>query len=1330
PPGKTAGIDAGSETLEIPLPVFTGITDYCAKHDTTVYKVLLSALALYINRTTGKKDFIIGAAGHNRTHGAENKEMAGMFVNTIPLRMKIPSATSFHRFVEHTGQEITPVIKIHQKYPFDLLIDELHEKTATDPLYMLNINLIDHGATRESNFETIRHFPGYEPTPLSIHILYKTKSGCPGNTLELEWDYRTAYFSKAHTLRMHGVLVNILSDALADPDKKLEEVSLLSGRERERILFTFNDTGAENPYPSCTPLPYLLAGQAERTPENIALLGPTLSGVQSQRSEVTYRELQAMVLRLARQLKAKGVGSGSIVPIMTEPSITMITGLLGILYAGGAYLPIAPSYPQERTRFMLADVESGLLLYSAAQKENIPEEGYSESLCLEEVILHQTSPEPAQPLHVLFDLSPISKEDLAYIIHTSGSTGRPKGVAVRHRNLTAYMNAFFNQFQLGETDAVVQQASFAFDAFVEELYPVLLKGGKLAVPLREEVVDAARLADFIAAHHVTMITCSPLMLNELNKQPKEALKSIRIFISGGDRLKSNYIDNLIQAGNVYNTYGPTEATVCATYYLCSPNDPENVSIGTPITGTSVYILDNYHQPLPVGIKGELCISGAGITAGYLNNPQLTADKFIPLQHGSNTEAIPPEQLYRTGDLARWLPNGHIEFIGRKDSQVSIRGYRIEPGEIENRLDLHHHISEAVVSCRKDENGDSYLCAYIVPKTTELKIAAVKKYLADFLPSYMLPSFIVPIEHIPLTPAGKPDLKALPDPKQQVSHTLRPPEGQIEEDMVTLWSDVLAIPRDGISVTADFFDLGGQSLKATKLAALIHRHFNVKISLADIFKEPYVRSLAQAVTQATRVEFFAVEQAEEREYYPLSSAQKRLYVMQQMEPQSIGYNVPVMVPLDVNPDRSRLENAFRKLIRRHESLRTAFIDLEGQPVQKILPMEDIQFSVDSFDIKKPASASLPGDEAQIMARFVRPFDLSSAPLLRVGLLQLEAEKFIVLTDTHHIVSDGASKNIFTAEFMAFYMGMELPPLRLQYRDYSQWQINLFQSGETAGQEAYWLNRFKGDIPVLAVPTDYPRESAVDDAGGILSFGLEEKHVRRFEEIAKDIGGSLFMVLLSVYSILLSKYARQEDVIIGTSTSGRTHADLEGIIGMFINMLPIRHTVSGQTLYPGFLKNLKTDVLDTFENQDYQFDDLVEKLGVQRVAGRSPIIDYTFTLNRLEGPGANTGDTGTGEEEQGSNQPTLPGNIYEHEVSKFDMLLRINETPTGMDCRFEYKQALFKESTIEKFKNHFLEIVEQVTSEEGMQMKLDDITLSHSLVAAAVVEPEEEDDDFDF
>jgi amino acid adenylation domain-containing protein/thioester reductase-like protein len=869
--------------------------------------------------------------------------------------------------------------------------------------------------------------------------------------------------------------------------------------------------------------------------------------------------------------------------------------------------------------------------------------------------------------------------DTAYVIFTSGSTGKPKGVLTSHYNAARVVKNT-NYIDITGNDRILQLSNYAFDGSVFDIFGALLNGASLVMVDETDAFAVDKLADIIKKEKITVFFVTTALFNTLADLGLECLKDVRKVLFGGENISVKHAKKALEymgKDRIIHVYGPTETTVYALYHPINEID-ENMStipIGKPLSNTGAYIMDENRELTPPGGIGEIYIGGDGAARGYLNNPELTAEKFLTAKTRENTRSLPPTHplthslyspIYKTGDLGRQREDGSIEFQGRIDQQVKIRGYRIEPGEIQRRLIDINTIKEAVVIDRGDGHGpgERYLCAYIVSQPgKEIDIPGLKKILSGYLPDYMVPPYFVQLENIPLTANGKVDRKALPDPKTLVPVDIcAAPGDEVEEKLVEIWSQVLQIEKNKIGIDTNFFKLGGHSLSATRLVSMIHKYFNAKLPLEEIFKTSTIRGISTYIKEALKERFIPMEPSEKKDYYPLSPAQKRLYILQQMAAVGTGYNIPVVRLLEGDVDMGRMEEIFAGLIKRHESLRTSFEMKGEEPVQKI--HDDVEFKIEYYDQELPT-----------VSNFIRPFDLSRPPLLRVGIVKIEEKKCIFMADMHHIITDGTSMGIFVTDFMALVEGKELPRLRVQYKDFSRWQNNLVKSGQLEKQRQYWQKVFEHEIPTLTLPTDYTRPAVQSFAGSTISFVIGREEAAALKEFAGSEETTQFTVLLAVYTIFISKLGCQEDIIVGTPVAGRRHADLQQIIGMFVNTLALRNYPAGRKTINEFVRDVVKRTVGAFENQEYQFEDLVEQVMVNRDPGRNPVFDIVFSFQNIDVPGLQ-----------------IPGMKlkpykYESSISKFDLTLVGAEAGENLVFSFEYCTELFRKETMERYANYF-------------------------------------------
>ncbi|MEC0099809.1 non-ribosomal peptide synthetase, partial [Paenibacillus thiaminolyticus] len=876
-------------------------------------------------------------------------------------------------------------------------------------------------------------------------------------------EYACSLYKEETIRRMAGHFQQVLDTILSDPNRKLSSIEIISPEEKAQILETFNETAAD--YPRDKTIHQLVEEQAERTPDQAAVV--------YEGSQLTYRELNTKANQLARTLRAEGVRPDQPVGLLAERSLEMIVGMLAIMKAGGAYVPMDPEYPEERLGYMLTDSGAKLLLTQSHLQKCESFDG--KRLMLDDERMYSEAGSNLEPM--------AGPDHLAYVIYTSGTTGRPKGVMVEHRGLCNLKPLFEDTLHIGEQDHVVQFASLSFDASCWEIFKAFFTGATLYIPTKETIFDPRLFEDYMSRHCITAALLPPTYAAALTPGNLPSLKKL---ITGGSASSVDLVRQWQDSVLYFNAYGPTEDSIVTTIWPATTvaaagntavGNPiatagnaaapvgsvmapagKLVSIGRPIQNHRVYIVDANDQLLPVGIPGELCISGAGVARGYLNRPKLTEERFV------DNPFEPGERMYRTGDLAKWLPDGNIEYLGRIDHQVKIRGYRIELGEVEAQLLKIASVQEAVALAREDGDGQPYLCAYIVADK-ELTSGELKSALSQKLPGYMVPSCFVQLEYMPLTPNRKINRKALPAPdgSMQTGADYVAPRTAVEGQLAQIWQEVLGLPR--IGVKDHFFDIGGHSLRATALVAKLHKEMGIEMPLREVFQSPTIEQMAEVITDKEhQAAYRSIPITQESAYYPVSSAQKRLYILSQMEGGELSYNMPGVLEIEGALERKRLEEAFRQLIRRHETLRTGFELVGGEAVQRV--HRDVAFAVKHVQVKE--------EEANAHLReFMRPFDLRQPPLLRARLLELRPDRHLLLFDMHHIISDGASLGLFLREFAQLYEGAELPPLRIQYKDYAAWQQGEMQRERMSKQEAYWLEVFGGEVPVLDLPADYTR-----------------------------------------------------------------------------------------------------------------------------------------------------------------------------------------------------------------------------------------------------------------
>jgi amino acid adenylation domain-containing protein len=1283
--GSITGSSArGKIEFHLSKEMQTGLEEFVKKQKITLASLFYTAWGILSQKYNNNEDTVFGTTVAGRSAAINGIErMVGLFINTLPLRIQIHPREHIIDLIlkikQHLEQrekfEHTSLVNI-KKYCGATNSEELFGEIVTLENYPLDKEL-RHGEDFDIESYSIVGVTHYD---LSLRITLF-------DDIEFNLIYAQDLFDEGIIISLSNHFKRILENIIENHEKLAADIEILSAAEKNQLLHEFNDTRAD--YPGTKTLNQLFEDQVSGTPDQIAVLQAAGDIV-----SITYNQLNRESSHIGQLLREEGVYPNNIVALITDRSVHMVAGMLAILKAGAAYLPINPQYPPGRIKLILEDSQPRLIL--TQQHLHTSNRDRLEAFPGERILTFETARNHSRDD---IDLTAINTpRDLAYVIYTSGTTGKPRGVMVDHRSAVNVVTWFGRKYRLRYGVHVLQLSDYTFDASVNQVFGTLVHGATLHEIDNPLITDIQGLRDYIDAHQVHVINFVPIFLEHLLcSGPK--LESLHTVISGADTLNSITKNNIIERGYaLYNQYGPTETTIDALASRCSRH---NVTLGTPIANAACYILDKNYRLMPIGVAGELYISGIGVSRGYLNRPQLTAERFLYLTFKKK------ERLYRSGDLARWLAAGEIEFLGRTDDQVKIKGFRIEPGEIENQLKKNKTVKEAVVMIRKNEAGDKSLCAYIVPVTggdvspghRDVDISQIKRYLSFNLPGYMIPSHLIPVEKIPLTPNGKIDKAALSALGLQTGNEYIPPRDKIEVKLAGIWSGVLNLDETNISVESSFFDLGGHSLTAMLAISRIHKDFNVRVPLDQLFKTPTIRQLSRYIKEAGKDKFSSIDPIEKKEFYELSSAQKRLFILQELDLNSTAYNIAYDFPVGENPGKLKLDSVIKKLIERHESLRISFIKVNEIPVQKI--HNKVDFSLDYFEADEP-------EARQIIKNYKRPFNLSQAPLIRMGLVKLPFNHHIMMLDMHHIIADGTSTTILVKDFQALYREEGLPHLKIHYKDFSAWQNRFFSSETVKAQEAYWLNIFPSPPPHLDLPTDYIRPEAFTFEGDQYGFWLEEGEVKTFKELALSNGGTLYMNILAVLNTLFYKYTGQTDIVIGCGTAGRTHSDLPHIIGMFINTLAQRNYPRGEKTYRSFLKEVIAHSIDAFENQDLQFEELVDLIDLERDASRNPLFDIMMIVQNFgveksdklfpttRQPGIEAGH------ELKTSRIKPDDSRFANRTSKFDITFYIIEEGEDVLIAIEYYTAIFKEDTIVRMVKHFKNIIKQAINNPGIKL----------------------------
>jgi amino acid adenylation domain-containing protein len=1257
------------QTFALSLALTNELKALSQKQGVTLFMTLLAAFQTLLYRYTRQSDILVGSPIANRNR-REIEGLIGFFVNTVVLRTQLEGNYSFINLLKQV-REVTLGAYTHQDLPFELLVEELQPQRSLShtPLFQVMFALQNAPGNELKLLGLNLEYLPIETNTARFDLSLSFTNNAEGLVGELE--YNSDLFDADSIIRMLGHLKILLADIAAYPDKSISELSVLTPAEQQQILRDWNNTEAN--YPDVC-VHDLFTDQVAKTPDAVAVV----SGSQ----QLTYRELDEQANQLAHYLSSLGVGKEVLVGIFCDRSLFMIIALLGILKAGGAYIPLDPTFPQERLAYMVEDSQITVLLTQQHLLQSLPSY-HAQVICLDrdwESIATQKTNTPK---------SNIEPDNLMYTIYTSGSTGKPKGVQITHRSVINFLTSMQHQLQLTNTDNLLSVTTLSFDIAVLEIFLPLTTGAKLILVSREVATDSIQLLQKLNNSAVSIMQATPATWRMLLDAGWEGNAKLKI-LCGGEALPQNLASHLRQrAASVWNLYGPTETTIWSTIHQVDESE-SIVPIGHPIANTQIYILDNHLQPVPVGVPGELYIGGVGLARGYFNQPELTKEKFIP------NPLSPKTLLYKTGDLARYLANGEIEYLGRIDYQVKLRGFRIELGEIEAVLEQHPAVRQCVVMAREDVPGNQRLVAYLVAENTVTD--ELRQYLRQKLPQYMIPSTFVILDSLPLTPNGKVNRRALPAPENnssELASTFVAPRHPVEVVLAEIWTQVLGVSQVGIQ--DNFFELGGHSLLATQVISRIRKTFGVDIPLQRLFEFPTIAELAKNIQQASHQSVSAITPVPRDRNLPLSFAQARLWLLEQLNPDSGIYNMPAKIRLVGNLNIAVLEQSINEIIRRHEVLRTSFTSVDGQPLQVIVPQAQIKIPV--VDLRELPKSE---QEAEIrhlsIKEFQLAFDFTQAPLLRCTLLQLGEQEHTLLFTIHHIVFDGWSKGLLIKEIAALYTAFfagkpsPLPALPIQYADFAVWQRQHLQGERREALLSYWKQQL-ANLPVLQLPTTRPRTEVKTNRGASHSFVIPALVVQEVRSLSQQAGVTLFMTLLASFKILLQRYSNQDDIVVGTDVANRNQAEIEQLIGFFINLLVLRTDLSGNPTFLELLQRVRTQTLAAYAHQDLPFDELVRELQPERhLSNTVPLFQVLFVLQNTPNSALEL--------------PGLTLNLLELEgkSARFDLALFLTETEQGIEGKWQYNADLFTPDTITQFINHWQTLLNSIVAQPQSRINI--------------------------
>ncbi|XQC91468.1 non-ribosomal peptide synthase/polyketide synthase [Pseudomonas aeruginosa] len=1262
--------------LQLPQALGRQLQALAQREGTTLFMLLLASFQALLHRYSGQDEIRVGVPVANRNR-VETERLIGFFVNTQVLRADLDAQMPFLDLLQQTRVAALGA-QSHQDLPFEQLVEALQPERSLShsPLFQAMYNHQNLGSAGRQSLAA--QLPGLSVEDLSwgAHSAqfdltldtYESEQG-----VHAEFTYATDLFEAATVERLARHWRNLLEAVVAEPRRRLGDLSLLDAEERATLLQRSRLPASE--YPAGQGVHRLFEAQAGLTPDAPALLFGE--------ERLSYAELNALANRLAWRLREEGVGSDVLVGIALERGVPMVVALLAVLKAGGAYVPLDPQYPADRLQYMIDDSGLRLLLSQQSVLARLPQSDGLQSLLLDDLerLVHGYPAENP-------DL-PEAPDSLCYAIYTSGSTGQPKGVMVRHRALTNFVCSIARQPGMLARDRLLSVTTFSFDIFGLELYVPLARGASMLLASREQAQDPEALLDLVERQGVTVLQATPATWRMLCDSERVDLLRGCTLLCGGEALAEDLAARMRGlSASTWNLYGPTETTIWSARFRLG--EEARPFLGGPLENTALYILDSEMNPCPPGVAGELLIGGDGLARGYHRRPGLTAERFLP-----DPFAADGSRLYRTGDLARYRADGVIEYLGRIDHQVKIRGFRIELGEIETRLLEQDSVREAVVVAQPGVAGPS-LVAYLVPTEAALVDAesarqqelrsALKNSLLAVLPDYMVPAHMLLLENLPLTPNGKINRKALPLPDASAVRDAHvAPEGELERAMAAIWSEVLKLGHIGRD--DNFFELGGHSLLVTQVVSRVRRRLDLQVPLRTLFEHSTLRAYAQAVAQLAPAAQGGIVRCARDASPQLSFAQERQWFIWRLDPHSAAYNIPVALRLKGPLRRDALQGALDLLVQRHETLRTTFVEHDGAPRQVIHPTLPI-----AIEERRPPVA---GEDLKglVETEAHRPFDLQRGPLLRVLLLPLATDECVLVLTLHHIIADGWSMQVLVDELIRVYAALrhDEPPalaeLPIQYADFAAWQRQWMDGGERERQLGYWVSRLGGEQPLLELPSDRPRPQQQSHRGRRIGIPLPAELAEALRRLAQAEQGTLFMLLLASFQALLHRYSGQNDIRVGVPIANRNREETEGLIGFFVNTQVLCAELDGQLPFRELLRQVRRAVVEAQGHQDLPFEQLVDALQPERSLSHAPLFQVMYNHQRDDHRGSRFASLGELEVEDLA---------WDVQTAQFDLTLDTYESSNGLLAELTYATDLFDASSAERIAGHWLNLLRSIVA----------------------------------
>jgi amino acid adenylation domain-containing protein len=1267
------------------------LCDAAAREHVSASDFLLACFQTLIGRLAASRSIVTAVKLPCRAH-EELRDAFGVFARWAPIHTELLEGAPFRSVLAGVGAAVRQAER-WQDYHLDVIDDE----ERPEPTYGFDYEDSPQPVHTEAgiSFLLIRKHVGEGRFTLRLRCSHAPDS------LAAVWDYDSQLLAADDVEQVAEHFRAVVGDAVRACDTTGDRLAVLTPRQREQILVGFNTPSVSSrrtAAPEC--IHERIREQAQQTPDNVAVV--------YEDNYLTYRELEARAGQLACHLRSLGVGPDAFSAIYMARSLDVIVALLGVLKAGGAYVPLDPRLPSDRLKILLSDMHPRAVLTSSTLRHELPPHDAS-VVCLDaEDWPHVSTDHTHHSIASTFP--PTRGADLAYVLFTSGSTGRPKAVAVEHRNLINYVDSIAEALDLPSGASYACVSTFAADLGNTAIFPALCSGGTLHVISDNRATDADAFADYFSQHSIDCLKIVPSHLQALlsARRPERALPKRRLIL-GGEAAGWNLVKTVHELAPdclVFNHYGPTETTVgTSTYRVCANGfdaRTASVPIGRPITNARMYVLDSELEPVPIWTPGEIYIGGAGVARGYLNQPDATAEKFVP----SPFEA--GGRLYRTGDIGRHLSDGSVEFIGRTDHQIKIRGFRVELGEIESILNQCSGVKQATALAREDLHGEKEIAAYVVaddPRT--LRPEALRDALKSKLPEHMVPSAFFVLEALPLTPNGKVDRAQLLRLRHEAARdetVSQRPATPLESALLRIFAEVLRIQTVGVD--SNFFDLGGHSLLAVQVLSRIRRDLNVDLPVRVLFEKPTVAGIATAIVATSRAapaseltfeDGHAQSEAEGTSRIPrrttegpvpLSSTQKQMWFIDQLSPGSASYNMAYAFRLRGALDLQALGRSFDEIVRRHESLRSIFTSIDGVPMQVVVAPPTPILSVSKHPVEPGVAASEPA--VQLASEHARtPFELAQGPLLRCRVFEVTDEEHVLLIAVHHIVSDGWSWSVLFAELSTLYEAFSnnrrahLPELPLQYGDFALWESERLRTDVLDQRLAYWTRQLTNAPTVIDLPTDRPRGAVQSFRGTVHTetFPLDVKE--QVDALGREEGATLFMTLCAAFNALLFRWTGQEDIVVGSTIAGRNRPELEPLVGLFISTLVLRTDLSGDPTFRELLRRVREVALGAYANQEVPFAKLIEQLHSKRSLSHGSLFQVMFVLHQ-----------GTSQQDLSLAGVTVERVPLELGAVKFDLSVSMVDKPDGLICSVGYQTDLFDASTIRRLVAQFQRLLSGV------------------------------------